>query len=47
MVTAEFPVEHTSAELDTDQIARLVDDLLDAHGDFVPANLRRRTDRAA
>ena len=32
---------HTAAELDTDQIARLVDDLLDAHGDFVPANLRR------
>lgn len=38
---------HTAAELDTDQIARLVDDLLDAHGDFVPANLRRRADRAA
>lgn len=38
---------HTAAELDTDQIARLVDDLLDAHGDFVPANLRRRADKAA
>ena len=38
---------HTAAELDTDQIANLVDDLLDAHGDFVPANLRRHSDRAA
>ena len=38
---------HTAAELDPDQIARLVDDLLDAHGDFVPANLRRRADKAA
>lgn len=38
---------HTAAELDTDQIARLVDDLLDAHGDFVPASLRRRADKAA
>jgi alpha-galactosidase len=32
---------HTAAELDPDQIARLVDDLLDAHGDHVPASLRR------
>ena len=38
---------HTAAELDTDQIARLVDDLLDAHGDFIPANLRRRAEKAA
>lgn len=38
---------HTAAELDTDQIVRLVDDLLDAHGDFVPANLRRRSDKVA
>ena len=38
---------HTAAELDPDQIASLVDGLLDAHGDFVPANLRRRSDKAA
>ena len=31
---------HTAAELDPDQIARLVDDLLDAHGDFIPESLR-------
>ena len=31
---------HTAAELDTQQIADLVDRLLDAHGDFVPASLR-------
>ena len=28
-------------------LASLVDGLLDAHGDFVPANLRRRSDKAA
>ena len=32
---------HTAAELDTAQIAKLVDDLLDAHGDFIPETLRR------
>lgn len=32
---------HTAAELDPEQIARLVDDLLDAHGGFVPEPLRR------
>lgn len=31
---------HTAAELDPDQIARLVDDLLAAHGDLVPKALR-------
>ncbi|MBB5234145.1 alpha-glucosidase/alpha-galactosidase [Deinococcus budaensis] len=31
---------HTASELDLDQIWALVDDLLDAHGDFVPAALR-------
>jgi alpha-galactosidase len=28
---------HTAAELSLDEIARLVDDLLDAHGDWIPA----------
>ena len=28
---------HTSAELDLDQIWALVDDLIDAHGDWLPA----------
>jgi alpha-galactosidase len=28
---------HTAAELDLDQIWRLVDDLIDAHGDWLPA----------
>ena len=32
---------HTAAELDLDTIWRMVDDLLDAHGDMIPANLRR------
>ena len=27
---------HTAAELDLDQIWRLVDDMLDAHGDWIP-----------
>lgn len=31
---------HTAAELDLDQIAALVDDLLDAHGEFIPEALR-------
>ena len=31
---------HTAAELDLDQIWRLVDDLLDAHGDHIPEPLR-------
>jgi len=32
---------HTAAELDLDTIWRLVDDLLDAHGDHIPEALRR------
>ena len=28
---------HTAAELDLDQIWSLVDDLLDAHGEWIPA----------
>ena len=32
---------HTAAELDLDTIWRMVDDLLDAHGDMIPPNLRR------
>ncbi len=32
---------HTSAELDLDQIWALVDALIDAHGDFLPDELRR------
>ena len=31
---------HTAAELDLDQIESLVDDLIDAHGDLIPADLR-------
>ena len=31
---------HTAAELDLNQIWSLVDDLLKAHGDFIPENLR-------
>ena len=27
---------HTAAELDLDQIWNLVDDLIDAHGDWIP-----------
>lgn len=38
---------HTAAVLDPDQIARLVDALLDAHGDFVPEALRRDVRDAA
>jgi alpha-galactosidase len=33
---------HTAAELDLDQIWSLVDDLLAAHGDWIPATLRPR-----
>ena len=32
---------HTAAELDLDQIWSLVDELIDAHGDFIPEPLRR------
>ena len=32
---------HTAAELPLDDIERLVDELLDAHGDLIPASLRR------
>ena len=31
---------HTAAELDLEQIQRLVDDLLEAHGDYIPEPLR-------
>ncbi len=31
---------HTAAELDLDQIWALVDDLMEAHGDFIPPELR-------
>lgn len=31
---------HTAAELNTDQIVSLVDELLEAHGDFIPEGLR-------
>ncbi len=31
---------HTAAELDLDQIWRLVDGMLDAHGDYIPQELR-------
>ena len=31
---------HTAAELDLDQIWQLVDDLMDAHEDFIPVSLR-------
>lgn len=34
---------HTAAELDLDQIWNLVDELLEAHGDWVPAELRDKT----
>lgn len=37
---------HTAAELDLDQIKNLVDDLIEAHGHFLPASLRE-TDRLA
>jgi alpha-galactosidase len=33
---------HTAAELDLDQIWSLVDDLIAAHGDWIPEKLRRR-----
>lgn len=33
---------HTAAELDLEQIWRLVDDLIDAHGDWLPVSLRRK-----
>jgi alpha-galactosidase len=31
---------HTAAELDLGQIHEMVDDLLDAHGNYIPAALR-------
>ncbi|MCS7067750.1 MAG: alpha-glucosidase/alpha-galactosidase [Meiothermus sp.] len=31
---------HTAAELDLEQIWKLVDELLEAHGEFIPVNLR-------
>ena len=31
---------HTAAELDLDQIEALVDELIEAHGDFIPQSLR-------
>jgi len=33
---------HTAAELDLDQIWHLIDDLIDAHGDYIPETLRTR-----
>jgi alpha-galactosidase len=33
---------HTGAELDLDQIKKLVDDLLVAHGDWIPDWARKR-----
>src|SRR5690606_14626841 len=36
----------TAAERDMEQIRSLVDDLLDAHGDLIPAALRPATRRA-
>ncbi|TIN14558.1 MAG: alpha-glucosidase/alpha-galactosidase, partial [Mesorhizobium sp.] len=40
---------HTSAELDLDQIWSLVDDLLAAHGDWLPgwARIKRKNEAAA
>jgi alpha-galactosidase len=38
---------HTSAELDLDQIGALVDDLLAAHGEWIPEKLRPRAIRSA
>lgn len=38
---------HTAAELDLDQIRDLVDDLLEAHGEMIPAPLRGPTRRAS
>ena len=32
---------HTGAELDLDTIWRMVDELLDAHGEMIPESLRR------
>ena len=39
---------HTAAELDLDQIWHLVDDLLAAHGDWLPAwaRVKRKTEAA-
>ena len=37
---------HTSAELDLDQISALVEDLLAAHGEWIPEALRPRTARS-
>ena len=34
---------HTSAELDLDQISALVDELIAAHGEWIPEALRRDT----
>ena len=37
---------HTAAELSLDEIAALVDDLLEAHGDWIPALDGRSVERA-
>ncbi len=37
---------HTATELDLDQIRSMVDDLIAAHGEWLPAPLRQETDRA-
>ena len=34
---------HTAAELGLDQIWKLVDALIEAHGEWIPAELRRKT----
>lgn len=40
VVHAAMVDPHTAAELDLAQIESLVDELIDAHGDFIPENLR-------
>jgi alpha-galactosidase len=38
---------HTSSELTLDQIWSMVDDLIEAHGEYIPENLRHRTKQVA
>ena len=40
VVHAAMVDPHTAAELDLAQIESLVDDLITAHGDYIPDNLR-------
>ena len=37
---------HTAAELDLDQISSLVDDLLAAHGEWIPEALRPGSEKS-